>query len=799
MLDIARDMPSDPDSVYVQTLKQIDSQAPAQARLARKVIAWLVLVKRNVTVIELTEGLGIEIGSKSLNTRLLSSESTLLRVCRGLVVINRKSDIGKSDVDKVAAPWLDIDRSNVIGLAHKTFQDFYLKNAADELSQMRKHICLAYITYLGFYDFYRALFYDGNAAEKLFSTHRFLAYATLFLEQHVRESGEPPEVINALFCTFTNPNLAYKLQICYLFQQFAGSNRVFEVLNPTKHFRMRLESGDYSMAPTVLHTGVLIGSSALIQFALDQSKKSSPRADTDGPSHHLSLFDAKDYNERTALHWCALLERPAIARLLIDNGANPNMKDRLDSTPLNDAILNKSIGTMGILLSSKPSTHGQQLLTRAIWAYGGYSYERLEMLNMLIASGINVNAKCRSGSTALHEAAGIGFTAAIEILLANGAVICKDNRGWTPLHSAAAAAIDPVEPVVRIFLDNGVDINARAENGMTALHVAALNCNAKVAKALIIYGALIDAKDGQGRTAIQLVVAMGIPEDYFALSYMVRLLRDCGATPPGMIDDLDTDERSYFASGVHCDHCEMKIRTSDVFFTCSLCDNGDFNLCQSCVNEGRWCDNSEHIMEKTYTRVVDTGPSGVECNYCGFEFTTGYRFFHCCSCDNGEFDLCQSCKENGHHCNDVEHALENRFLATIDPFAAECELCGLEFGISDSLFHCTVCNLGLCQSCAQKRQHCSCFTNGLERKILKIKGFKRGSYPIPGYKMGFLNKYGICYTEQTSLLNVAMAEEHIEQDMAAPPNNSGKRAWNEQEEILPHRLKHPRQEQDSSV
>ena len=55
------------------------------------------------------------------------------------------------------------------------------------------------------------------------------------------------------------------------------------------------------MAPTVLHIGVLIGSSKLICFVLEKSKtNSSDEAETD--LSRSTRIEAKDYNERTALH-----------------------------------------------------------------------------------------------------------------------------------------------------------------------------------------------------------------------------------------------------------------------------------------------------------------------------------------------------------------------------------------------------------------------------------------------------------------------------------------------------------------
>ena len=813
MLDTARSMPSDPDSIYFQTLKQIDSQAPAQARLARKVIAWLVLVKRNVTVKELAEAIAIEIGSKSLNPRLLSSETTLLRVCRGLVVMNREPYAGKSGVNQIVRnrkpvtgqinthPVLvmsddeNIYPVNMIGLAHKTFQDFYLKNAADELSLMRTHICLACITYLGFDNFNKIQLHVEHVVEQRLRGHRFLAYATLFLEEHVEESGEPPEVIGALFDLFSIPLLAYNFQTCYLGQRFAGTRRVNEVLNPTKHFRMRIASGDFTMAPTVLHIGVLIGSSKLVCFILEKLKTElSHEADMDLSCNHSSRVEAKDYNERTALHWCALLEKPVIARMLLEHGANADIKDRLKSTILNDALVNKSVETMKILLETGFSVDSQKILTHSVWSYGD-RYQTLEILEILITSGLNINVKARNGSTALHEAARLGFYESIDFLLANGADISKDGRGWTPLHCAAASVIaSDINMIIQILIENGINIDAKAENGMTALHVAALNCNSNAAKALIDHGAFIDTQDEQGRTAIRMTIAMGIPHDHLAASYMVALLRGFGAISPGIIEDSDKDERAVFHSGVLCDHCEASVRTSDSFFNCSICDNGDFDLCQSCVKIGHWCNDGEHTLEETHVQLEDSGSRLVECGNCRFEFESGNRFFYG-SLGGIHFNLCESCEEQRLHYNDIDGPLEKRFLLTIDPFIPECVQCGSEFGLSDCFYHCNICNLDLCQPCGEKRNYCSCFKNGLERTFLKITGIKRGSYPIPGYEMGFSFKYGVCYTEQSSMSNTVTAQRQGGQTIIG---DHGKRPWSEQEAVFPHRSKHPRREQDST-
>jgi len=99
---------------------------------------------------------------------------------------------------------------------------------------------------------------------------------------------------------------------------------------------------------------------------------------------------------------------------------------------------------------------------------------RVEVVQVLLAAGADMNAKGKIGDTPLLSAAR-GFqkrrVQVVQLLLAAGADAnaCNDYEGSTPLHHAAIYG--QVE-VVQALLAVGADINARNEDGRTPLSLA---------------------------------------------------------------------------------------------------------------------------------------------------------------------------------------------------------------------------------------------------------------------------------------------------------------------------------------
>ena len=89
-----------------------------------------------------------------------------------------------------------------------------------------------------------------------------------------------------------------------------------------------------------------------------------------------------------------------------------------------------------------------------------------------------------SGWTALHWAALSDNMNIVEILLDRGIDInSKDNNDNTALH---LAAIKGNINIVEILLDRGIDINSKGNDGRTALHWAASNGNMNIVEILLL-------------------------------------------------------------------------------------------------------------------------------------------------------------------------------------------------------------------------------------------------------------------------------------------------------------------------
>ena len=105
-------------------------------------------------------------------------------------------------------------------------------------------------------------------------------------------------------------------------------------------------------------------------------------------------------------------------------------------------------------------------------------------------------------------------------------VNARDEDGATALHFAAAYG---TPEKIAALLNAGADINARDEHGETALHFVAIFGTPEDIAALVNAGADLNARSDTGRTALHLVARFGKPET-------IAVLLNAGAS--GSIKDI---------------------------------------------------------------------------------------------------------------------------------------------------------------------------------------------------------------------------------------------------------------------
>lgn len=115
-----------------------------------------------------------------------------------------------------------------------------------------------------------------------------------------------------------------------------------------------------------------------------------------------------------------------------------------------------------------------------------------------------------SEPTALHLAALVGPGQVVKMLLDQTVdVNPKDHHGATPLHAAVWRGYGPV---VNEHLEHGVDINSKDNNGATPLHIAVSMRYGLVVSDLLDYGADLYAEDNAGDSPLLLAALRGYDE-----------------------------------------------------------------------------------------------------------------------------------------------------------------------------------------------------------------------------------------------------------------------------------------------
>lgn len=225
-----------------------------------------------------------------------------------------------------------------------------------------------------------------------------------------------------------------------------------------------------------------------------------------------------------------------VINLLLDAGADPNVTE-YGLTPLDYARHHLSFFCTQALERLEKVTKPVNPIERT--SFENFMkllvYGTEQEIEEAIKAGADVNARDKKGNTPMRQILMCRSTVDfLQILLAAGADI--NEKGGEANESLLMMALsywpDPSPnslpegaecdyDIIKFLIESGADVNARDDNGRTALMVAALRRDPEVVRLLLEAGADVNVRDKNGRTALWAASRSQYPET-------MKILLDAG-------------------------------------------------------------------------------------------------------------------------------------------------------------------------------------------------------------------------------------------------------------------------------
>ena len=490
-------MPKGVFEFYDDVLRRIEDQPNDDKALAKKALAYIFCARRLLSLPELSQMLAVEAGDTDLDSNASPEPEILLTVCAGLITID--------------------EQGTTVRFNHSTVQEHLETHGDKFFHEPEVKFSQTCLTYLSF-----TVFNDGPSTseqklQKRLQDYPLLEYASRFWGDHLI-AIQLHENVAPLLTRFLDEQkkLASAVQILFLPQRQSENRYNLFPKQHTALHQLAYWGLDQTMS-NLLHTISDIdhqdsyGTTALMLAA-----KNGHDRIVDLLLQKGAEIDKANNREETALYWAARNVHERTVDLLLTWGADVLSKDCEGWTALDWAALGSDGRVVKLLLSNGvSSSEGRE---RALLLAAEEGHE--QTVQVLLETGVDVNARDYLGSTPLDWAVPSGHETTVAVLLRNGAnAMSKDAYGNSAAHWAT-----PYPATMRLLLDRGIEVDAVNDRGQTPLIWAAQDGYADTVRLLLQKNAKINAQDIYGFTPLHRATLRG-------RGLMVCLLLEKGADP----------------------------------------------------------------------------------------------------------------------------------------------------------------------------------------------------------------------------------------------------------------------------